>query len=286
MENQKQEWGGVKTSIETITPELAEHYLKFNTRNRYNCKGNPETIKSFAEDMKMGLWKLNGSSISFSDKDILLDGQHRLYACIMAGVPFTTLVVRGLPDDCFDTIDIGLMRKGGQLLQMHGVANYNMAAAGITRYFTLCRTNLLGVGPNISSTRLAALGKTKAQLVDFYKEHQGLVDEICTNFTNRKGLVILSTSTMVGLSLYLILEKGHNKEKVFCFFSQLMTGENVENKTITLLRERLLKDKIGQDRMTGWAKNVILAKAWNCYILGKELNLLKASASETAPDYI
>lgn len=49
--------------------------------------------------MRNGNWKANGEAIKFSSTGRLLDGQHRLRACVKEQVPFTTLVIRGLEDE-------------------------------------------------------------------------------------------------------------------------------------------------------------------------------------------
>lgn len=275
----------ITTTIETITPQVAKEYLKHNTKNRYGCKGNPDTIASLAEDMRSGLWKLNGEPIIFDAGGVLVDGQHRLFACIKAGVSFQSLVVRGVDEDSFSTVDIGLPRKAGQILSLQNAPNANDAAAAITRFYSLIAGSTTVAG---NAQRLTNYKKTKTQVVDFYNSHKAIVDIVCShhNAIKHRGLRFLSSSTINGISLFLIIEKHYSVEKVFSFFDQLMTGNDVENKTILLLRERLLKDKLGQQRMTSWSKFAIIVKAWNCFVSGTEVRQLKISAQEQTPEFI
>ena len=275
----------ITTTIETITPQVAEEYLKHNTKNRYGCKGNPHVIAALAEDMKAGLWKLNGEPIIFANDNTLVDGQHRLFACVNAGVAFTTLVVRGVDGDAFSTVDIGLPRRGGQLLEIKGVKNYNLVAAAISRYFSLSNSNVYGIG-NGGGVPLSVIKKTKVQLVEFYNKYSGVIDEVCTNFTSCRGVKVLSQAEMAGISLYLIINKGHRKERVFSFFNQLTSGENAENGTILVLRDRLIKDKIGQERMTQSARLACIRKTWNCYVTGKEVRLFIFRQQSREEDFI
>jgi hypothetical protein len=46
----------------------------------------------------------------------LLDGQHRLLACIKAKTNFRTLVVDGLDDSIFDSVVTGIGRSGADTL--------------------------------------------------------------------------------------------------------------------------------------------------------------------------
>ena len=55
----------------------------------------------------------------------------------------------------------------------------------------------------------------------------------------------------------------------------LFFNEDVTNKTVSLLREKLINDRISRKRMTAKYKSMLTVKAWNAYIQGRELSLLK-----------
>ena len=81
---------------ETITPENAKKMLAFNKVNRPISE---KTSKAYAEDMKNGRWDTNTTScIAFDTKGNLVDGQHRLTAVIIAGVPVKMWVSRNVGD--------------------------------------------------------------------------------------------------------------------------------------------------------------------------------------------
>lgn len=88
---------GVVTSVEYITPEIAERYLTKNSPT--NRKIHPSAIRKYVSDLKSGNWQFNGESIAFSKNGTLLNGQHRLRSIILAGKGTHILVVRGIPDD-------------------------------------------------------------------------------------------------------------------------------------------------------------------------------------------
>ena len=83
----------MKTTTETITPAQAKEYLLLSTRSCYLWK---KRVSRMAEDMRSGAWVLGEDPIRFDTEGALVDGQHRLSACVASGVPLTTLVVRGL----------------------------------------------------------------------------------------------------------------------------------------------------------------------------------------------
>lgn len=99
----------IKMTVETITPAIAKEYLKKNVNN-YRKHMNRSTIKKYAEDMKAGKWYLNGEAITFGKNGLLKNGQHRLAAIILAGVPVQTAVIRDVEDD-INTYDRGNNRS-------------------------------------------------------------------------------------------------------------------------------------------------------------------------------
>ncbi|AGN51598.1 hypothetical protein VPLG_00159 [Vibrio phage eugene 12A10] len=119
----------VKHEQKVITPQLAEKLLEHNTRNR---KISQPKVDQYVKDMIAGGWVENGESIKFDDTGRLIDGQHRLTACVQSGVPFITTLTTGLSDpNAFKTIDTGRTRGADQVLQMAGVKNPNNVAAAV-----------------------------------------------------------------------------------------------------------------------------------------------------------
>ena len=98
----------MNSKIMTVTPVLAQEWLKKNiARNR--------TVRSvdvarYARDMKDGKWMLNPQGIIFNTSDKLIDGQHRLYAIVQAGVPVDMVVWFDVPDDLIWIVDSGVSR--------------------------------------------------------------------------------------------------------------------------------------------------------------------------------
>ncbi len=102
-------------SLVTMTPEWAAKLLETNTKNRRISKN---TVEAMARDMSQGRWRLNGDAIRIDRDGNLLDGQHRLTACVAAGVPFETLLMTGLDQEDQLTIDRGRPRGVGDNLAM------------------------------------------------------------------------------------------------------------------------------------------------------------------------
>lgn len=246
--------------------------------NTHNRRKDKKSIATYAACMRNGKWMLNGEPIIISDTNVILDGQNRLYACVEAGVPFQTLLIWGIAEDAFKTIDIGKTRTAGDILFIDDIKNANSVSAAIARYFSLCsgRTQIKGGGCNDGGIRLAEIGKSRSDVLDFYRDHEAVCTEVGEHLTRlgKTGRMVMSGSNIGGYELYLILEKGYSKESVFSFFNQLVSGKNVENPTILLLRDALIRHKMKQKVLTGKQRSVYFAKTWNAYVTGKELKVL------------
>lgn len=105
-----QEVGDVTIEMRTITPNLAREYLRLNRDNRAL---SDEHKRMIAKDILAGNWMLNAQPISFTgDPDAadlgevrLLNGQHRLHACIEADAPIEVPIAKNIPPAAFATFD-------------------------------------------------------------------------------------------------------------------------------------------------------------------------------------
>lgn len=107
------------SSIETITPELAEKYLATQKVNR---KPTRHRIKDYAERMLRGEWEIS-QPIQFTDEGDLFDGQHRLLAVIESGVTCDFIIMRGLPSKTRLYVDLGQARKTNQIAEIMGIGS-------------------------------------------------------------------------------------------------------------------------------------------------------------------
>ena len=118
--------------IKTIKPKDADSLL---CRNEGNRKISPMVVERFAEDMRRNKWSLNGETIKIFATDgelpVLLDGQHRLSACVKAKKAFTTAVAYVDSPSAFSTIDCGKNRSAGDIMTILGYASGNALASAL-----------------------------------------------------------------------------------------------------------------------------------------------------------
>ena len=89
-----------------ISPQEAEKILENNTRNRAVSKA---LVKKYAKMMIEGEWCSTHQSIAIDENGILVDGQHRLLACIEANVSLKTIIVRNAKQNPY--LDMGKNRN-------------------------------------------------------------------------------------------------------------------------------------------------------------------------------
>lgn len=99
----------------TITPDLARIWMGRNHRNRYV---RHTWVKYLAKQMQEGRFERVTDAIGFSENGLLINGQHRLLACIEANRSFEAIVVSGLTERAFQVIDRGIGRTLADVLKM------------------------------------------------------------------------------------------------------------------------------------------------------------------------
>ncbi len=98
----------MRFEVMRITPTEAQKWLDHNRINRPIRKAH---VKRLAAAMKRGEWVVNHQAIALNGTN-LLDGQHRLSAILLSGLPYVEMsVIRDAKDSTFDTIDIGEKRS-------------------------------------------------------------------------------------------------------------------------------------------------------------------------------
>lgn len=254
----------VQTSIQTITPDEAEVMLKKNTRNRPIC---PATVKELSREMIEGKWKLNGDTLCFSG-DALIDGQHRLLACIKSGVPFTTLVVDGVEADVFATKDSGKRRSAADTLSVQGETN----AAAISAALVI-------VDKYLTTRMMSSVVYTNGDILGILEKHPDIRASvpICT----RHKRAILRPSISIALHyMFSILDKAAADK----WIERIHKGAGLEEGSPTyLLRERLVANTMSNAKLP---KHIIIAlcvKAWNAERSGTKIKQLKYIDGEPFP---
>lgn len=207
--------------VTEITPEIAGQLLERNTANR---PPKPRMIKQFARDMEAGKWDPDASDIKIAATGELVDGQNRLLACLLAGVPFPTLVRFGVSTASKRHVDTGTKRTVADMLSMEGItSNTTAVAAAISlriRYTT--RVEQFGGKRAVDTKGINPL--THEEILVYLNEHPSLRDFATIAGTLRAQMpAIPSSSFLAGLSLMAETDAGADGATKFA--DQLVTGD-------------------------------------------------------------
>jgi hypothetical protein len=180
------------TIVATITPQEAAETL--STKNFSNRPISASVVDKYEQEMKRGRWKLSGEPIIFGKSGRLLDGQHRLKACVAANVSFETVVVKGAEDHVFDVIDDGKTRTVGDVLAVHGHVNAATLAAGLRFVWDYASGAWRSKGKR-------AVIPTKQLMEKMLERHIGIKNSVKLFVTlrSRAGGMLLPPSLSVGL---------------------------------------------------------------------------------------
>lgn len=242
----------MNTQLLTITPELARQMLERNTNNR---RVSLERVDHLAREMASGNWVINGESIKFSQSR-LIDGQHRLNAIVKANIPVQTLIVEGLPDDAFATIDQGRKRSGADALTVKG-ENYPLIMQSAIRM-------ALEVMDTSKKWKRSSGNVPNKVFLDFVDQHPEIRDSVNMVAHMQRGLAKMSGYAIPAAMHHLFARVDRDRANIF--INQLHTGAGLDvNSPIYLLRERLIENSTSRNKVERTQLMAIWIKAWNAW---------------------
>lgn len=101
-----------------LTPEIATDWIDHS--NTHNRKLIEAYVEYLAGEMRAGRWRLTHQGIAFSTNRVLLDGQHRLWACALSGITIPIRVFVNEPPETQQVVDTGQQRRNDQILTLTG----------------------------------------------------------------------------------------------------------------------------------------------------------------------
>lgn len=264
-------------SIEVITPDIAKEYLKCN---KFNRRVSRPTVNKYKTELLNGNFEYNGESIIFCEDGSLFDGQHRLLACVETGIPFESVVSRGVNQDRLHTIDSGKSRNASDSFYMHNIKNATNMAALASKYF-LFKNNIIGFSSADGKSTTIKHKSLRQQMLDDYFKNEELYNSILEFATQCYGKYrLLTPSEIGGLFMWLVRDKSYNYDFVKTFFENLFLIDNDVIHPILLLKIRLIQNMSSSRKITARVKSSLIAKTWNAYVEGKDFKVLKWAEEE------
>lgn len=259
----------VRHKVVHITPKLAKLWLGVNDKNRRLCK---DTEAKYASQMTAGEWKLTGEAIIFSEAGRLLNGQHRLEACIKADTAFDSSVIFGIEDDAFAYMDKGKVRSDADVFSICGIKDSVAAAAVVLRVMKY-DNGVCWYSPR--STRMKESVMQKLMAYEREREDYAYCIRFCGNLRGGSYKLPIHKSIITALMFILHNRKGYTYDKIETFLSSLTSYSSCQNQMIDQLRIRLLKNENETKKYDHETILMMIIKVWNAYVLGRQIKCIR-----------
>lgn len=251
-----------------ITPAIADAWLcRCNSHNRTLVDAHVDRL---AREMKAGRWRLTHQGIAFSTNQVLLDGQHRLWAVFLSGVTVSMRVFFNEPAQSLEAIDAVKARSNDQIITLAG----GVGAVSRVELATL-RAMVTGLG---SYTRMTAGEET--EIVARY--HEGLAFAHQTMPAARfRGVATAITRAVLARAFY-----SANLDSLRHFADVLRSGmaDGERDQPIVLLLNFLVDAAYSvRGRPEAREKYGKVQRALHAYLTGEQLRKLHACTTELFP---
>lgn len=266
----------------TITPALAEAMLE--TINGENRPLSNARVRQYADILSRGQYVFNGEAIQVGIKQdntlLLLNGQHRLSACVLSGVSFETVLVLGLPHNVFSTIDRGKSRSYADVLSVAGYKNtHNIQPAA--RILVAMEA---GFSPTIRSTLNLV---TAEDILQYVKKNYDLLQEAHA-VAGRINSVVGGINSAWVIAYVLMMQSrkayGFSGIEVVQFCQNVETGVGLSYGNPTLALRQWL-GRGGSKRKGASGKNVLEAATiittFNKWVNGEPLQIVRPWSAES-----
>lgn len=252
------------SNLEVITPEVAVKYYAKSAGNR-NIRWTK--VDQYVLDMLDGKWLVTGDGITFNEYGELVQGHHRLLACIKANTPFKTFVVRNVSAGANIAMDTGMTRSLADYLTYAGYKNVTQLAASITSCWRW--ENSLHTNKNVTQP-------TRQQAMAWLSENPEIVDIIpVTNVVTSSPIKF-----RVSVSGPLMFVASRLEPDLWQnFVREIQTGDSDLQTGSRTLREWLIRQGDKQHISVSNVKMLAVAiKSWNYWVSGEPISILKWNA--------
>jgi len=261
----------IQQSVEVIDPQTAQKYLEQNTANR---PLRARHVHALAADMAEGRWKFTPDPIAFRHDGVLMNGQHRLSAVLVANknsphpIAVPMAVSRGLQEESWAYLDRGIKRNTADEFSRNGIKNAPQVSSS-TRLLWRYENNLWSNDARVSDEELFEyLNEKHPTLPQALSYGKRLAEE--TAMTPTSGTVCLYLSRKADLSgVGLDHEEWENQVIHGLGFSS-------QNAPALRLRRQLANRRTNNIKTNPKTYMALYAKAFRAWARGKEVRMFKS----------
>lgn len=247
-----------------ITPEVAAGFLGSSDGNR----GIREKTKlqAYIHDMKSGRWVYNGDAIRFTHDGVLIDGHHRLTACVRSGHSFEADIAY-VEKDAVKTIDKGALRSDGDSLVMD--YGYDKKTAGV-----IAASVKQIVSHDHGTSKWPTPQGTLMHLFTYQKINEWVEKNLnemneAVSFLGELGKSNLLIGSSHILTARLLGARSYGRDVCEEYLRRVLTGYGITpNSTEDHIRTALLQSRMAQRKMPSWVAAATVAKGMRAFAKG------------------
>jgi hypothetical protein len=256
------QYNKLKQVTETITPTKAKKILaETNVDNRSMRR---TVVERYARDMANGNWRLTSDPIKFDADGRLIDGQHRLQACVEAGKSFKTAVAYGVEVIAKEAMDTGLRRTFADVLQWRGETSSTALAAAIRMGYRWQNNHVFG----------AQFGAfSHAEGLEWYSLNPSIRKTLSLSMRLRAHHKIPPPATSAFLHRINLIDP----EQADAFIAQIDIGDGLQQKDPVFALRSWLRGQMAKQAQARLGADFYLAvmiKTWNYWAQGQELEIV------------
>lgn len=257
-----------------VTPELAAKWLERNTRNR---DLRQSVVERYAADMRAGRWMVTGDAIAFDRNGVVINGQHRLWAVLEAGITVRMIAVFDLEPETVSVLDDHLKRN------LRDVARIANPSADITaKHASIARAmQFASIWMTSADSRAAIARLSRQQQLDFMSAHGAAIHFAiadCFRSTSKRGLTTATVLAPVARAYYTA-----SKDRLKAFGRTILSGEvddPQKDRAAIILRNWLMRMDRGQARAPGEVIYRKTARAIQAFLKGEAIATLYEASTE------
>ena len=265
---------GFHAEISTIHPIQAKRLLDGQIKNR---KVSNASVKKYAEAMSAFKWVLNGAPIIFAN-GVLIDGQHRLHACIKSRVPLKTLIIKVTDESVFTTLDTGKKRSNSDVVSINSPKGATTLVAAIDIAAKIdFDSKLVGNGAG------SRLNIPTYEIEDYVKKYSFMETSVEETLAWSRKLKV-KKSSLAALH-YLLSRAAANPDHVDQFLGEVFGTYTASiGSPSAVLKDAIVKGLISKtiNKTPGWLIRAGIL-AWNAWRQGKTMQRLNVGNSPIIP---
>lgn len=262
-----------------ITPEWANALLDLNRNNR---PIRNREVQVWVNTIESGNWHYTHQGIALDTNAVLQDGQHRLTAIVVSGVPCEMQVSVGMPPENFSAIDNGLRRTFGDVVARRGFGNRN-------RVGTAARLVLIYDDyPRRALTSKVSNAEVDAYITKPFDQNRANGDVLAeaSNIAQLMWRACRLNASAGAAGVYKLFDLiGEDDPRVREFIEGLSgSGADLGERDARLVLRNLVNNPQARNR-TAWHHLGLFIKAWNKFVIGAEVKQLSLRKTEDLPAF-